>query len=241
MANNSVFPVPTMNIIAETTFGDPSAVVMLGAHLDSVLAGPGINDDGSGSASLLEVAIQYSSLFSTNSNKVRFAWWAAEESGLIGSTYYVSQLQPPYDVAVYLNYDMLGSPNYIRGVYNGSAAPAPIQVQSAKVAGMYQTYFAQQNLPIEFTPFTGRSDYGPFIAVNITSGGVFTGADGSKTVQERSLFGGVTNVPYDTCYHLACDTTDNIDQTILLQMTQVSGWILQQLSSQANLRQWLLN
>lgn len=66
------------NIVAESAVGDPDSVVMLGAHVDSVGSGPGINDDGSGSAGLLAVAsalCQYGGF----RNKVRFAWWGAEE------------------------------------------------------------------------------------------------------------------------------------------------------------------
>ena len=92
---------------------------MAGAHLDSVQDGPGINDNGTGSAALLETAIQMAKV--KPNNTVRFAWWGAEEEGLLGSEYYVGELSDEQadDIALYLNFDMIGSPNYIFGVYDG--------------------------------------------------------------------------------------------------------------------------
>lgn len=101
----------TWNVIVETKQGDPNNVIMLGAHLDSVQEGPGINDDGSGTAALLEImtAVRRYNGFP---NKLRFAWWGAEESGLIGSLYYTSQLSAEDQDRhrYYFNYDMIGSP-----------------------------------------------------------------------------------------------------------------------------------
>ena len=114
-------------MLAETGTGDDSNVVMAGAHLDSVQEGPGINDNGTGSAALLETAIQMQRVKPTNT--VRFAWWGAEEEGLLGSEYYVEQLSDEQtdDIALYLNFDMIGSPNYFYGVYDGdnSSGTAP--------------------------------------------------------------------------------------------------------------------
>lgn len=102
----------TWNILAETKQGDPDKVIMLGAHLDSVQAGPGINDDGSGTAALLEIltAVRRYDGFP---HKIRFAWWAAEESGLVGSLYYTSHLteEEADRIKYYFNYDMIGSPH----------------------------------------------------------------------------------------------------------------------------------
>ncbi|NNE11641.1 MAG: M28 family peptidase, partial [Ilumatobacter sp.] len=104
----------TVNVLAETPGGDPDNVVMVGAHLDSVNEGPGIQDNGSGSAAILEVAIQMAEV--ETHNKVRFAWWGAEESGLVGSDFYVFGLsdEEREKIALYLNFDMIGSPNYVR-------------------------------------------------------------------------------------------------------------------------------
>ena len=112
----------TFNVLAETSTGNDDNVVMVGGHLDSVFAGPGINDNGSGSAAILEVAEQMKKV--KPNNTVRFAWWGAEESGLVGSDFYVANLsQAERDqIALYLNFDMVGSPNYVRFVYDGNGS-----------------------------------------------------------------------------------------------------------------------
>jgi len=205
----------TSNVLAETPGGDPNNVVMVGAHLDSVNAGPGIQDNGSGSAANLEVALQMRKV--TPRNKVRFAWWGAEESGLVGSTFYVNNLSPEEQdqIALYLNFDMIGSPNHVFFIYDGDdsdgvgAGPGP--EGSAQIEELFEWYFTQVGQPFKGTDFSGRSDYGPFIAVGIPSGGLFTGAEGTKTAEEASTWGGTAGIAYDPCYHLACDTFDNVN------------------------------
>ena len=207
--------VTTFNVLAESKKGKKGNVVMAGAHLDSVNAGPGINDNGSGSASILEVA---EAMMKTKThNKVRFAWWAAEESGLVGSTYYVANLkQKDQDkIAQYLNFDMVGSPNHVFFIYDGDdsdgvgAGPGP--EGSAEIEMVFEDYYTSVGEPFKGTDFSGRSDYGPFIAVGIPSGGLFTGAEGIKTPEEAELWGGIAGEQYDPCYHLACDTYDNVN------------------------------
>ena len=203
------------NVLAESRTGDPNNVVMLGAHLDSVIRGPGINDNGSGSAVLLEVAEQFAKVRPVS--KVRFAWWGAEEASLVGSTAYVAGLsQADRDkIALYLNFDMVGSPNYVFFIYDGDnsdgvgspAGPAG----SAAIEKVFENYYNMVDEPFKGTDFTGRSDYGPFIApaVGIPAGGLFTGAEGIKTAQEAAIWGGTAGQQYDPCYHLACDTYAN--------------------------------
>ncbi len=205
----------TSNVLAESTGGDPGNVVMAGAHLDSVNSGPGIQDNGSGSAALLEVAEQMAKV--NPRNKVRFAWWGAEESGLVGSTHYVADLsQAEQDaITLYLNFDMIGSPNHVFFVYDGDdsddvgAGPGP--AGSAQIERTFEAYYGRVGQPFKGTDFSGRSDYGPFIAVGIPSGGLFTGAEGIKTAEEAAIWGGVAGQQYDPCYHLACDTFDNVN------------------------------
>lgn len=211
----------TPNVIAETPGGDPHNVVMLGAHLDSVPAGPGINDNGSGSAALLETALQLAKAdkHGRHPNKVRFALWSAEELGLLGAEHYVSELSPQQrdDIALYLNFDMVASPNYGLFVYDGDdsdgvgAGPGP--KGSAQLEHNIVEFMASQGFTTRGTDFDGRSDYGPFIAAGIPSGGTFTGAEGIKTEEEAQLWGGEAGVAYDPCYHQACDDLDNIDMT----------------------------
>ena len=205
----------TYNVLAETPKGDPSNTIMVGAHLDSVNAGPGINDNGSGSAALLETAEQMAKV--KPRNQVRFAWWGAEESGLVGSTFYVNNLtqEEQDDIALYLNFDMIGSPNHVFFIYDGDdsdgvgAGPGP--EGSAQIEDVFESYYTEAGLPFKGTDFSGRSDYGPFIAVGIPSGGLFTGAEGIKTADEAALWGGTAGAQYDPCYHLACDTYDNVN------------------------------
>jgi len=205
----------TYNVFAESVGGNPNNVIMVGAHLDSVNAGPGIQDNGSGSAAILEVAEQMAKV--KPRHKVRFALWGAEESGLVGSTYYVNNLSvvEKAKIVLYLNFDMIGSPNHVFFVYDGDdsdlvgagAGPAG----SAQIEDVFESYYTMNNLPFKGTDFSGRSDYGPFIAAGIPSGGLFTGAEGIKTSAEAAVWGGIAGQPYDPCYHLACDNLDNIN------------------------------
>jgi Zn-dependent M28 family amino/carboxypeptidase len=202
-----------VNVLAESRDGDPNNVVMVGAHLDSVQRGPGINDNGSGSAAILEVAEQMAR--AKPRNKLRFAWWGGEESGLIGSTAYVDGLaQAEIDrIALYLNFDMVGSPNHVFFIYDGDNSDAigagAGPEGSAQIEKTFERFYTQRGIPFKGTDFSGRSDYGPFIAAGIPSGGLFTGAEGIKSAEEVTLWGGTAGAQYDPCYHLACDTFAN--------------------------------
>jgi Zn-dependent M28 family amino/carboxypeptidase len=206
---------PQANVLAELPGRDEGNVVMVGAHLDSVPAGPGVQDNGTGSAAILETAVQMSKVVPFNT--VRFAWWGAEESGLLGSTAYVNGLsqEEQDDIALYLNFDMIGSPNHVFFIYDGDdsdgvgAGPGP--EGSAQIEELFESYYMGLGLPFKGTDFSGRSDYGPFIAVGIPAGGLFTGAEVVKTEEEAAIWGGTAGDQYDPCYHLACDTFDNIN------------------------------
>ena len=216
-ARTSARLLQTKNVLAELPGRDDGAnTIVVGAHLDSVNAGPGINDNGSGSAAILETAIQMAKVKPRNT--VRFAWWSAEESSLVGSTRYVDSLtQPELDrIALNLNFDMVGSPNYVRFVYDGDNSAFPVgpgaaagPPGSAQIEALFHAYFASQGLPSAETPFSGRSDYGPFIAEGIPAGGLFTGAEGIKTPAQVAIWGGTAGIQYDPCYHAACDTYAN--------------------------------
>jgi Zn-dependent M28 family amino/carboxypeptidase len=204
---------PTFNVLAEKTGANDDNVVMAGAHLDSVLAGPGINDNGSGSAAILETAIQMAKV--KTANTVRFAWWGAEESGLVGSTNYVNGLsQAERDrIALYLNFDMIGSPNYIQMVYDsdesGFEAPVPVPPGSIAIEDLFESFYTLSSEPYDDAEFSGRSDYQAFINNGIPAGGLFTGAEVRKTAEQQSIWGGTTGAQYDPCYHAACDTFAN--------------------------------
>ena len=214
----------TRNVIAETPGGDPNHVIVIGAHLDSVSRGPGINDNGSGSATILEVAEVFAAQGRVPRNKLRFAWWSAEEQNLIGSTYYVNNLTQAQKDAIELNlnFDMIGSPNFVRFVYDGNNSAGGGAVGpagSGAIEQLFLDYFASQSLANAPTPFNGRSDYGPFIAAGIPAGGLFTGAEGVKTAEQAAIYGGTAGANYDPCYHLACDTYANNSNTALDQMS----------------------
>ena len=213
----------TSNVIANSPEGRDDRVVVVGAHLDSVSEGPGIQDNGSGSAAILEVAIQMANQQISPRNKVRFAWWGAEEAGLLGAQYYVDQLSPRdiKDIALNLNFDMIGSPNFVRFVYDGDGSDTPLAGPngSKTIESVFLEYFKARSLPVEATAFDGRSDYGPFIEIGIPAGGLFTGAEGIKTPDEVGLYGGVAGEQYDPCYNLACDTFDNISLQALDEMS----------------------
>ena len=216
-ASTSARLLQTKNVLAELPGRDEGAnTIVVGAHLDSVNAGPGINDNGSGSAAILETAIQMAKV--KPQNTVRFAWWSAEESSLVGSTRYVASLsQAELDkIVLNLNFDMVGSPNYVRFVYDGDNSAFPVgpgaaagPPGSAQIEALFHEYFASQGLPSAETPFSGRSDYGPFIAKGIPAGGLFTGAEGIKTPAQAAIWGGTAGIQYDPCYHAACDTYAN--------------------------------
>ncbi|HEY9356673.1 MAG TPA: M28 family metallopeptidase [Arthrobacter sp.] len=214
-------PVESFNIVADTP-GRTDRTVVVGAHLDSVAEGPGINDNGTGSAAILETAIQLAASGNAPENRVRFAFWGGEEDGLVGSDHYVAQLtqRELKDHAVNLNFDMVGSPNYVRFVYDGDGDALGVAGPngSALVERVFLDYFASQGLPTEPTEFDGRSDYFAFIENGIPAGGLFTGAEGIKTDEQAAVYGGTAGAPYDPCYHAACDTLANVNATVLEQM-----------------------
>lgn len=214
------------NVLAETRSGNRRHVVMAGAHLDSVPDGPGIDDNGTGSAALLDAAQDLAGTRTVNA--VRFAWWGAEESGLAGSRAYVHVLPPTglRDIAVYLNVDMIGSSNFVRLVYDGDNSRFPAGGStlagpdgSGAVEKMLHDYFADRGLASEESPLDGRSDYKPFLTRGVPVGGLFTGADGTKTEAEASAFGGRAGVGYDGCYHRACDDLADLDLDAVREMS----------------------
>ena len=211
----AVVTTETANLIAETPTGKDSQVVMAGAHLDSVEEGPGINDNGSGSAAILEIALQMAEQGIEPKNKVRFAWWGAEEAGLVGSYEYTDSLTKSEikDIEVYLNFDMVGSPNYVRFIYDGDGSGFGLEGPNGSdgIEATFADWFASQGLASAETEFSGRSDYAGFIDQGIPSGGLFTGAEGIKTEDEAATFGGLAGEAYDPCYHAACDSLTPIE------------------------------
>jgi aminopeptidase Y len=211
--------IQTYNIIAQTTQGDPENCVMLGAHSDSVAEGPGINDDGSGTISLLEVATQLTKF--NVSNCVRFAWWAGEEEGLLGSDHYAYSLSKEENLKIrmFMDYDMMASPNFAYQIYNATNAVNP--VGSEELRDLYIDWYKDQGLNYSFIAFDGRSDYDGFIRNEIPGGGIATGAEGIKTKQEEKEFGGKAGDWYDPCYHQLCDDVGNVNVTAWVVNTKL--------------------
>ncbi|GGX67617.1 M28 family metallopeptidase [Saccharospirillum salsuginis] len=201
------------NVITETRRGNDDNVVMLGAHLDSVQEGPGIQDNGSGSAALLEMA--YLMRKAKTHNKVRFAWWGAEEAGLVGSTSYVQRLsdEEKARIKVYLNFDMIASPNAFYGIYDGDGSEFGLEgpAGSGATEAMFEKYFDLRGEPFEGSEISFRSDYAEFFLNDIAFGGLFTGAEQIKTEEQAEIYGGEAGVAFDPCYHAECDDIDNLN------------------------------
>src|SRR5262249_14933321 len=211
---------PSRNVVAETSGGSDDAWIVVGAHLDSVPEGPGINDNGSGTAAVLEAALQLAQEPAQRSRHLRFAVWGAEERGLIGSRHHVEALsdEERRRIALYINLDMVGSPNFTRYVQgpaatdNGPAAVARRELMAE---------FRERGLNIEERTGTRfGSDDSSFFQKDIPTVGLYTGASGAKSEKQASLFGGTAGRPFDPCYHQACDTIENIDRDVLEQNTR---------------------
>ncbi len=211
----------TSNVIAETTTGDPAHTIVVGAHLDSKKT-PGINDNGSSVASILEIARQMSNLGIEPANRVRFAFWGAEEPSpyMLGSKYYVNHLSPQQldAIEMNLNFDSLASTNYVRFVYDGSNLQNPSPPGSAEIEKVFSDYYAAVGLPTKGT-LKRNSDHASFMEAGIPVGWLTTGMGKLKTEREAAVYGGTAGVPYDPCYHKPCDTLDNVSTTVLDQMS----------------------
>ncbi|MCV7100647.1 M28 family metallopeptidase [Mycobacterium palustre] len=221
--NASVQSFKARNVIAQTKTGSPTDVVMAGAHLDSVPEGPGINDNGSGVAAVLETAVQLGSSPQVR-NAVRFGFWGAEELGLIGSRNYVESLDLDglKHIALYLNFDMLASPNPGYFTYDGDQSlPADARGQpvvpegSAGIERTLVAYLKAAGKTAQDTSFDGRSDYDGFTLAGIPAGGLFSGAEVKKSDEQAKLWGGTPDQPFDPNYHKKTDTLDHIDRTSL--------------------------
>ncbi|MGR8008985.1 M28 family peptidase [Streptomyces hypolithicus] len=196
------------NLIADWPGGDPNQILMAGAHLDSVSSGPGINDNGSGSAAVLETALAVSRAQLKPTKHLRFGWWGAEELGLVGSKAYVNSLPSTErsKFSGYLNFDMIGSPNPGYFVYDDDPA----------IEQTFKDFYAGLGVPTEIeTEGDGRSDHASFKNVGIPVGGLFTGASRTKSSAQAQKWGGTAGQAFDRCYHSSCDTTANINDTAL--------------------------
>jgi aminopeptidase S len=211
------------NLVADWPGGDTNQVVMSGSHLDSVTAGAGINDNGSGSAAVLETALAVSRAGYQPTKHLRFAWWGAEELGLVGSRSYVNSLSTAARsrISGYLNFDMIGSPNPGYFVYDDDPA----------IEKTFKTYYAGLGVATEIeTEGDGRSDHAPFKNAGVPVGGLFSGADYVKTAAQAAKWGGTSGLAFDRCYHSSCDTTANINDTALDRNSDAVAYAVWELS-----------
>jgi Zn-dependent M28 family amino/carboxypeptidase len=217
---------------------------------------------GSGSAANLALAETLYRLLQTSNYaaykyRIRFCWWGAEELGLLGSDFHVKEARSSTivgerlsDYLVNINLDMLGSPNFIFGIYDGkpsASTPASAKPGSSKITTLFKDWFTANKLHYDDTKFDGRSDYGPFLAAGITAGGLFSGADASKTVAQRDRYnsmlgagmGGTAGIRQDKCYHQKCDSITNINKFALDKMVQAAAFAVESMGQQSDLKTWL--
>ncbi|CAF1614836.1 unnamed protein product [Rotaria magnacalcarata] len=257
----SLPPAIVTNVCADTKQGNANRTIVVGSHSDSVSAGPGLNDNGSGMAATLAMALHLAHLlahtnYATKMNsRIKFCWWGGEESGLLGSQDFVKQAKTDGSLGSYsvnLNFDMLASPNFIFGIYDGKTAnnqttPPRAIPGSNRITRLFVDYFEQNRLPWDYTDFSGRSDYGPFLAEGIACGGLFAGADDIKNQEQRdrylkmlgSTLGGMANTDLDPCYHRKCDTLENLNTFAYLHMTKAAAYVLDFLAQLQDLNHWL--
>jgi Zn-dependent M28 family amino/carboxypeptidase len=223
--------VEARSVIAQMPSGDPDRIVMVGAHLDSVMDGPGINDNGSGVAMALATA-QWLARRETDAT-VRIAFWAGEEEGLYGSRHYVQGL-PAEEldaIVAYLDLDMVASPNFARFVIADPAMVPSAAEGNATIRKLFTGYFEAQDLAAEPIDTGGGSDQGPFAAAGIPIGGLFAGSIDPKTPEQADAYGGAAGEPMDACYHQACDTIRNVSFVALRQGYAATVHVLTELAS----------
>jgi len=218
----------SVNVVAEHPGLAADEVLVLGAHLDSVAVGPGINDNGSGVMTLLAMAEALTE-FAPAPRSVRFAFWGAEESGQHGSQAYVAGLEATElsRITAYLNFDMLGSPNHVRFVYADAGAP----VGSDAITDLFSGHFAMRGLAWESIDLGGKTDHWPFAAAGIPTGGLFSGGIEPKTNAQATGHGGTAGVPADACSHRSCDTLANVADRPLDEMADAIATVLVTLAS----------
>lgn len=236
-----VVQVTDFNVSAATVDGDPAHGLHIGAHLDSVAAGPGINDNGSGTAFVLESALQLAQLEVTLERQVVFHWWGAEELGLIGSYAWISgQTDAQLDaIDAYLNFDMMGSPNGSAQLYDGDGSadpskwdhPAGMPGGSDAIEAMFDTWFDHVDQRTSPVALGVPSDSYGFVYVGVPTGGLFSGADDTKSNAEAQAWGGNGGRPYDACYHLGCDTVTNIDPVLYEALGHAGAYVIYELAT----------
>ncbi|KAG9301193.1 hypothetical protein G9A89_012576 [Geosiphon pyriformis] len=234
----------TFNVICLLRDGpEKENTLVFGAHLDSVPAGAGLVDNASGSATLLEILLAIERADFKPKNDLIFAWWAAEEIGLLGSRHFIREAMMSGEdekIAMNLNFDMLGSPNYVPFIHKGEDAPSDVRNASIVIQNVFEEYFKAAHESYELIDMLAGSDFLPFLEHGIPSGmmhfisGVLTGAGGRKTEDQRHTFGGFANAPFDPCYHQACDTLENVSEEAIGVTSQAALYAITKFAKKEN-------
>ncbi|MCP4345062.1 MAG: M28 family peptidase [Desulfobacterales bacterium] len=238
------------NLITETPGGNSDQVILVGAHIDGVSTAPAVNDNGSGTVAILELAYQIAQQGFNPANKVRFAWWAVEEQGTVGSDAYLESLSDEElgKIGMYLNFDMIGSDNYAIFVYDGNVSdtaddPATdddmaeyvLRPESGSIEKVLVDYYDSVGLKAFPAVLDGRSDYDNFIYYGIPIGGSDSGGDGAKTQEQVDVYGGTAGVQYDVCYHKLCDDTENLNMDAMTSISKAAAHATQHFAQDVEL------
>ncbi len=209
------------NLIAQTRTGNPHNVVLVNGNLDSI-GGAGENDNGTGTAAMLQDALHLGA-WPRITNAVRFVFTSAQEYSFAGAAAYLASLtaQDKQDIALDLNAEMIGSPNTGYFVLDGLPGAG-----SAAITKAFYAYFNATGVQTEAAPLSGRWDYNAFAGAGIPTGGVFTGADSTKTQTEVAKWGGTAGVAFDPCYQITCDTLNNVDRTAMLRNARALAFVI---------------
>ncbi len=225
--------ITSRNVLAQTKTGSSNDVVMVGAHLDSPRDSPGINDNGSGVAAVLETALQLGPLPAL-SNAVRFVFWGAEENGLNGAMDYVFGMDRDQlnDIAMYLDFTMLGSPNagFFTDDGDQSGPPGPgvafsdVPEGSAGIERTLAGYLYLAGKRPADMPLNPTNDYHPFMVAGVPIGGITAGASQLKTTVQARLWGGQAGMAFDPNFQSARDTVNNINRDALAVMGSAAAF-----------------
>lgn len=216
------------NLVATSPFGTDDAIVMMGAHVDTVLGAPGINDNGTGVAGVIGIAEALTWREAPPDRQVRLVLFTIEEHGYLGSYAFLHDL-PEADrdaIVAYVNVDMIGSPNGVPFVLDGDGSRSDevgLAPGSQIIEGLLGDGFEDQSLFYEMAAYEVNSDFGVFSDFGIPIGAVQSGAGHKKTKDEAELYGGIAGQPYDECYHTPCDRFDVVHQALALSLARAAA------------------
>ncbi len=210
-------PTTSRYVVAQTKTGRTDNVVLAGSQVDSLETNAGINDTGSGTAVLLELALRLGSRPDVN-NAVRFAFWGAEGSNTAAAAYLRSlTFEQQLDIALYLNSNSLASVNAGYFVYDGdnSAGYGRMPYGSAQIERAFAAYLNGRGIPTEDTNFDRAWDHTQFINAGIPTGGLYAGSFVAKSPAQVAKWGGTAGVSFDPCHQSRCDNLGNVNRTAL--------------------------